>query len=87
MEKIGKLELLPNGKLWRDIRNGNFIITEEFLKYGNISNNNEFLELINQMISPINKRPTLNEIIKNFPELSNRYELLKNNKYRNHMKF
>ena len=60
---------------------------EEFLKFGNISNNKEFLKLINQMISPINKRPTLIEIIKNFPELSNRYELLKNNKYKNHMNF
>ena len=39
------------------------------------------------MISPIDKRPTLIEIIKNFPELENRYELLKINKYKNHMKF
>ena len=87
LEIIGNLELPSNGKLWRDIRNENFILTEEFLKYCNISNNKEFLKLINQMISPINKRPTLIEIIKNFPELTNRYELLKNNKYKNHMKF
>ena len=87
LEIIGKIELPENGKLWRDIRNENFIIKEELFNYCNISNNKDFLKLINQMISPINKRPTLIEIIKNFPELSNRYELLKNNKYKNHMNF
>ena len=81
------MENYENGKLWRDIRNENFIMTEEFLNYCNISNNKEFLKLINQMISPINKRPTLIEIIKSFPELRFRYELLKINKYKNHMHF
>ena len=84
---MGKIELPANGKLWRDIRNENFMLTNKYLKYCNISNNKEFLKLINQMISPIDKRPTLIEIIKNFPELENRYELLKINKYKNHMKF
>lgn len=87
LEIMGKIELPPNGKLWRDIRNENFIMTDEFLNYCNISNNKEFLKLINQMISPINKRLTLIEIIKKFPELNNRYELLKINKYTNHVKF
>ena len=87
LEIMGKIELPENGKLWRDIRNENFIIKEELFHYCNISNNKDFLKLINQMISPINKRPTLIEIIKSFPELSNRYDLLKINKYKNHMKF
>jgi hypothetical protein len=87
LEIIGKIELPENGKLWRDIRNENFIIKEELFNYCNISNNKDFLKLINQMISPINKRPTLIEIIKSFPELSNRYDLLKINKYKNHVIF
>ena len=87
LEIMGKIELPQNGKLWRDIRNENFIMTEEFLNHCNISINTEFLKLINQMISPINRRPTLIEIIKSFPELRFRYELLKINKYKNHMHF
>ena len=81
LEIMAKIYLPQNGKLWKDIRSNNFIMPNEFLVNWNIEDNKVFLELINQMISPIDKRPTLIELIKDYPELTKRYKSLKNNKY------
>ena len=81
LEIMSNIILPNNGKLWRDIRNDNFVIPDEFLNNWNIKDNKEFIKLINQMISPINIRPTLIELINSYPELNQRYEMLKKNKY------
>ena len=81
LEIIADVFLPPNGKLWRDIRSDDFVISPEFLSNCNIEDNEEFIKLINQMISPINNRPNLFELIKSYPELSKRYEMLQKNKY------
>ena len=81
LEILFRVDLPKNGKLWRDIRNDNFSVPKEFLNNLKIENNKEFMNLINFMITPINKRPTLLQLIEKFPELNKRYELLKNNKY------
>lgn len=81
LEILFRIDLPKNGKLWRDIRNGNFSFPQEFLDNLKTENNQEFLNLINYMITPLIKRPTLLQIIKKFPELDKRYEMLKNNKY------
>ncbi len=81
LEIMSNIILPSNGKLWRDIRNNNFVIPDKFLNNWNIKDNKEFIKLINQMISPINIRPTLIELINSYPELNQRYKLLKKNKY------
>lgn len=81
LEIMAKIYLPHNGKLWKDIREDNFIMPNEFLNNWNIEDNVQFLNLIKQMISPVNKRPTLIELIHQFPELNKRYELLNKNKY------
>ena len=81
LEIMAKINLPSKGNLWKQIRNDNFIIPEEFLNRWNIKDNKEFLELINQMITPIDKRPTLIDIINNFPQLYKRYNKLKRNEY------
>lgn len=81
LEIIAKIDLPSNGKLWKEIRNKDFILQNEFLTKLINKNNEEFFKLINQMISPINNRPTLKELIKDYPEFNKRYEMLKINKY------
>ncbi len=79
LEILAKIELPTNGKIWKDIRTDNFIIPKNLMS--NIQDNKQFFKLINQMISPISKRPTLIELIYEFPELNKRYELLNSKKY------
>ena len=81
LEIMAKINLPSKGNLWKKIRNENFIIPNEFLNGWNIKNNVDFLELINQMILPVDKRPTLIELINKFPQLKKRYEMIKKNKY------
>ena len=81
LDIMTKIELKSKGALWQNIRKEDFIMPDEFLKGWNIQDNKEFVELIYEMISPINKRPTLNELIKKHSQLSKRYELLMKNKY------
>ena len=81
LEIMANINLPPKGNLWKQIRNENFIIPKEFSNGWNIKDNKDFLELINKMISPIDKRPTLIELINKFPQLNKRYEMLKRNKY------
>ena len=78
---IAKINLPYNGQLWHELRDGNFIITEKNFEKSNISKVNDFISLISQMILPFDKRPTLKELIKMFPQLSSRYQLLLNGKY------
>ena len=81
LDIMSKIELKSKGALWQNIRKEDFIMPDEFLKGWNIQDNKEFVELIYEMISPINKRPTLNELIKKHSQLAKRYELLMKNKY------
>ena len=81
LDIMAKIELKSKGTLWQNIRKENFIMPDEFLNGWNIQNNEDFVKLIYQMISPINKRPTLIELVKKHPQLEKRYEMLKKNKY------
>ena len=63
LEIMAKIELKPNGTLWKNIRNDKFIMADEFFQKWNIKNKEDFVKLIYQMISPIDKRPTLNETL------------------------
>ena len=83
LEIIAKIELPSNGQLWKDLRNStNDIINRKICANSNISDFEDFLKLIKKMISPINKRPSLFELIKGTAELNQRYELFKNNNYK-----
>ena len=83
LEIIAKIELPSNGQLWKDLRDfGNDIINNKIRTNSNISNTEDFLNLIKKMILPVNKRPSLIELIKGTQELNKRYELLKNNNYK-----
>ena len=71
-----------NGQLWRNLRDcGNDIVSEEIFINSNISDIKKFLELIKKMISPVDKRPSLMELIKETSELNKRYKLLEKQKY------
>ena len=82
LEILAKIEIPSNGQLWRCIRDlgGNFL-TEKIFYNSNIVNFEDFFSLIKKMISPINKRPTLLELIKETFELNKRYELLEKSNY------
>ena len=81
-ELIAKIELPYNGQLWHELRNENFKLSEEFFKKSNISNVNNFISLVSQMILPFEKRPNLKELINNFSQLSQRFNLLLNGNYK-----
>jgi hypothetical protein len=80
-EILFRVNLPENGKLWREVRNDNFSVPQEFWKNIKIEKIDEFLKLIECMVTPVNKRYTLLQIIQEFPELTKRYERLKSNKY------
>jgi len=87
LEIIGKISLPLSGKSWTDIRNGNFKIEDNLFKNSNIKENKEiFIKLISKMIAPIEERLEIIQLIDNFEELKNRYELLKKNKYKKSQK-
>ena len=82
LEIIAKIELPSNGNLWRKIRDiGGDIINDKIFKNSNINNYEEFEALIKKMISPVNERPSLLELIKETNELNKRYELLMKKTY------
>lgn len=88
LEILAKIELPSNGKLWKNIRNKDFdIIQSEFFKNIITKNNKEFFKLLKQMISPINNRPTLMEIIKDYLNLIKGMKCLKLINIKNHVKF
>ena len=82
LELIAKIELPENGKLWHEIRDDNFKISENYFEKSNIKNTKEFRSLISQMILPFEQRPDLKELIKIFPPLTDRYQLLLNKNYK-----
>jgi len=81
LEILAKIELPYNGSLWHELRN-EFKISKHFFDKSNIKNVDEFISLISQMILPFEKRPTIKELINNFPQLSQRYKLLQNGNYK-----
>ena len=81
LEIIAKIELPYNGNLWHELRN-EFKISKQFFDKSNIKNVDEFISLISQMILPFEKRPTIKELINNFPQLCQRYKLLLNGNYK-----
>jgi serine/threonine protein kinase len=81
LEIIAKIELPYNGNLWQELRN-EFTISNKFFEKSNIKNVDEFISLISQMILPFEKRPTIKELINNFPQLSQRYNSLLNGNYK-----
>ena len=82
LELIAKIELPYNGQLWHELRDDNFKISENYFDKSNIKNVKDFISLISRMILPFDKRPDLKEIIDQFPQLSQRYQLLLNGKYK-----
>ena len=81
LEIIAKIELPYNGNLWHELRN-EFEISKQFFEKSNIKKVDEFISLISQMILPFERRPTIKELINNFPQLSQRYNLLVNGNYK-----
>ena len=81
LEIIAKIDLPYNGNLWQELRN-EFKISKQFFDKSNIKNVDEFISLISQMILPFEKRPTIKELISNFPQLSKRYNLLLSGNYK-----
>ena len=83
LEIVGKINLPSSGDSWTELRSGKFPINEDLFKNSNIKEKKEdFIKLVSQMISPINKRPELNELIHSYKELNVRYRSLKNNIYK-----
>ena len=81
-ELIAKIDLPYNGELWHEIRNENFKLSEDYFQNCNIQNYQNFISLISQMILPFEKRPNLKDLINNIPQLTQRYNLLLNGKYK-----
>ena len=81
LEILAKIDLPNNGPLWRNIRNSNFKIPNEFLVNWNIKNINNFLSLIKYMIAPYEQRLELKDLINLFPELKKRENMLLNGIY------
>ena len=88
LELLTEIELPKNGSIWQKMRNHE--IPKEFLeKIPLIDNDNEnrnkFIELIIEMTQiNSNLRPELDLLLNDenkFPELYNRYQMLKNNRY------
>ena len=84
LEILTKIELPSNGKLWRYIRDfGKNFLDEKILIDSNIINiDNNFFLLIKKMISPINERPSLLELIEETTELRQRLFLLEKDVYK-----
>ena len=82
LELIAKIDLPYNGTLWHEFRSDNFKLPKKYFENSNIKNVNEFFLIISEMISPLNKRPTLIELINKYPKLSERYKLLSEGKYK-----
>lgn len=82
-EILAKINLPACGDSWAELRGDNYQIKSNLLENWNIDGNKEhFIQLITRMIAPIDKRPDLQELIKDFDELTKRYESLKNNNYK-----
>ena len=82
-EIMAKINLPKSGESWSQLRSGKFEIKEKLLQNWNIKENKQiFIELIYKMIAPINKRPSINQLLNEFEELNKRYELLKKNEYK-----
>ena len=86
LEIMAKVDLPNNGPLWRNIRNSNFKIPNEFLVNWNIKNIDNFLSLIKFMISPYEQRLELKDLINLFPELKKRENMLLNGIYQKNCK-
>ena len=83
LEILAKIELPSNGKMWRYIRDCGLNFLKKIIISSNIIHiDNNFFVLIKKMISPINERPSLIELIEEIPELRERYFLLRKNVYK-----
>jgi len=76
IEILFKVELPQNGVLWRQIRNENFTLPNDFLNNSNINEiPKEFFELIYGIIHhDPKKRFDIQHIIENFPEIKLRMD-------------
>jgi len=84
IEILFKIELPQNGILWRQIRNINFSIPDEFLNNSNLKNHQkQFFDLIYGMIHfDPKKRFDINYLLEEIPELKTRMENLKINSFK-----
>lgn len=82
MEIIFKIELPQSGNLWSKLRNGEFELTEDFLKNSNFTVPNEMQILIKAMIHPNpDDRPSTNDLLLGIPQLTLRTMNLRNGCY------
>lgn len=82
LEIIYKIELPPHGQLWNKLREHDFNMTE-FEGNSNINVPQNMQDLIKWMLNPSSgKRPSAEEVILQVPELSIRYNALKEGKYK-----
>ena len=66
-EIMAKIDLPKSGEYWSQLRSGDFEIKDKLLKNWNIQENKEiFVELISKMIAPIDKRPSINQLLNDF---------------------
>ena len=80
---MAKIDLPKSGESWSNLRSGKFEIKEKLLQNWNIKENKKsFIELISRMIAPNDKRPSINQLLNNFEELTKRYNQLKKNEYK-----
>ena len=83
LEIMAKIDLPKSGESWSNLRSGKFEIKEKLLQNWNIKENKKsFIELISRMIAPNDKRPSINQLLNNFEELTKRYNQLKKNEYK-----
>jgi len=85
IEILFKVELPQNGVLWRQIRNENFTLPNDFLNNSNINEiPKEFFELIYGIIHhDPKKRFDIQHIIENFPEIKLRMDYFQKDFYIN----
>ena len=82
-EILAKINLPKSGESWSQLRSGKFEIKEKLLQNWNIKENKQiYIELIYKMIAPIDKRPSISQLLNEFEELNKRYELYKKNEYK-----
>ena len=83
LEIVAKIDLPMNGQLWKDLRNNKSnVINSKIFINANIDEIENFFVLIEKMIAPVDERKNLMELIKETPELNQRYKLLEKNNYK-----
>lgn len=80
IELIFKIDLPKTGVIWNQLRNGDFVFTEEITSNANFKVPSQMIDMIILMINPnYLLRPSAYEVLFFLPELKKRLDLLLNN--------